>query len=110
MALLRSSESPEFSIKRLKQSMTSMASLRASESPECVKKPLDQSKTSMASLHASESVKKRLEQSKMSMASLRTKAVSVENAILHLHLQINKGLHYVCTVCHRMIYKLSVRA
>ncbi len=74
MASLRSSESPEFSLKRLKQSMTSMASLRASESPECVKKPLDQSKTSMASLRASESpecAKNRLKQSKTSMASLR---------------------------------------
>ena len=113
MASLRASESPECVKKRLDQSKTSMVSLRASESPECAKNRLDQSKTSMASLRASEPsecVKKRLDQSKISMASLRTKIVSVENAMLNFHVQINEGPDYVCTVCHRMMYKLSVSA
>ena len=113
MASLHASESPECAKKRLDQSNLSMASLRASESPECAKKCLDQSKISMASLRASESpecAKKRLDQSKISMASLRTKTVSVENAMLRFHVQINEGPDYVCTVCHRMMYKLSVGA
>ena len=113
MVTLRASESPEYLKNRSDQSKISMASLRASESPECVKKRLDQSKISMASLRASESpecAKKRLDQSKISMASLRTKTTSVENAMLRFHVQINEGPEYVCTVCHRMMYKLSVGA
>ena len=111
MASLRASESPEALSKRNLQSKIAMASLRASESPEALSKRNIQSKIAMASLRASESPhvsSKRKLQSRDCVIVKRCKVLSLEQAILDFYAIIKEGPDFVCTVCHRMMYRLAV--
>ena len=111
MASLRASESPEAASKRTNQSRIGMASLRASESPEAASKCTNQSRVGMASLRASESPEtalKRKEQSWICMSSIRNRVLSIDEAIDRFRLKIRQGPDFVCTVCHRMMYRLGV--
>ena len=45
---------------------------------------------------------------KEAMASKRKRSMSVEHAILSFHHDINNGPDFVCTCCHRMMYRKSV--
>ena len=111
MASLRASESVEAASKRKDQNRIAMASLRASESQEAASKRTNQSRVAMASLRASEppeAALKRKEQSWICMSRKRNMVLSIDEAIDCFCLKIRKGPDFVCTVCHRMMYRLGV--
>ena len=91
-----------------------MASVRAAESSEQTLQRQQQNKQHMASVRAAESSEQTLhrqQQNKQHMASVRAakKAnVSIEQAIVSFHSDIKNGPDFVCTCCHRLMYRKSV--
>ena len=75
-------------MERQAQNQQHMASVRASETPE-------------QTLH-------RRQSNKQSMSSMRKRNVSVECAVSAFHSKVKLGPDYVCTCCHRMMYRKSV--
>ena len=65
-----------------------MASLRASESPEAAST--------------------RKEQNRICMTRTRNRVLSIDEVIDGFCLKIRQGPDFVCTVCHRMMYRLGV--
>ena len=64
-----------------------------------------------ASMRASEipnEVLRRKQSNKKAMASKRKNNVPVEHVILSLLHDIKNGADFVCTCCHRMMYRKSV--
>ena len=55
-----------------------------------------------------ESEIRRKQSNKAAMAGKRKRSVSVEHAILSFHHDIKNGPDFVCTCCHRMMYRKSV--
>ena len=108
MASLRQSETREQSMKRQAQNQGRMASLRQSETCEQSMKRQAQNKNYMASIRASETPEQALnrrQSNKQSMSIKRKRNVSVECAVSAFH---SLGPDYVCTCCHRMMYRKSV--
>ena len=111
MASLRAAQSPEAAANRLKQSKVLMASLRATQSPEAAAKRLEQNKVHMAFLRASQSPQEALQhriQQRQRISAFRNQPVSIEAAIIIFNDAINEGPDYVCTVCHRIMCRVSV--
>ena len=42
------------------------------------------------------------------MANARTRTVLIESTIPAFHSEVKLGLEFVCTCCHRMMYRKSV--
>ena len=100
MASMRSSETQEQTLERLEQNRTRIASMRASETQEQTLERLEQKRTHVASMRASETQEQaleRLEQNRTHVASMRASEVKL-------------GPEFVCTCCHRMMYRKSVVA
>ena len=100
MASMRSSETQEQTLERLEQNRTRIASMRASETQEQTLERLEQNRTHVASMRASETQEQtleRLEQNRTHVASMRASEVKL-------------GPEFVCTCCHRMMYRKSVVA
>ena len=111
MASLRQSETCEQSMKRQAQNQEHMASLRQSETCEQSMKRQAQNKEHMASVRASETHEQALNRrasNKQSMSIKRKRNVSVECAVSAFHSEVKLGPDYVCTCCHRMMYRKSV--
>ena len=85
---MASCETCEDTLKRQAQNKEHMASVRASETPD-------------QTLH-------RRQSNKQSMSSTRKRNVSVEHAVSAFHSKVKFGPDYVCTCCHRMMYRKSV--
>ncbi len=65
----------------------------------------------MVSLRANEDVESsinRVTQSRLRMQQTRHKLLSIDEAMSVFHAKIKEGPDYVCTVCHRMMYRLGV--
>ncbi len=85
--------------------------IKVGESPEALSKRKAQSKNSMASLRATElpqASSKRKAQTCDCVLAKRHKFVSLEQTILDFYAVIKEGPDFVCTVCHRMMYRLAV--
>ena len=115
MASVRATESSEQTLHRQQQNKQHMASVRATESSEQTLHRQQQNKQHMASVRATESSEQTLhrqQQNKEHMASVRAakkvNEVSIEEAIVSFHSDIKNGPDFVCTCCHRLMYKKSV--
>ena len=113
-ASMRAAESSEETLQRQQKNRQHMASVRAAESSEQTLQRQQQNKQHMASVRAAESSEQTLhrqQQNKQHMASVRAakKAnVSIEQAIVSFHSDIKNGPDFVCTCCHRLMYRKSV--
>ena len=111
MATSRANETPEESLKRRKQSISSMIKLREHQLPEVSARQNLNAKFRMKLLRLNDSVEssnKRATQSRLCMQRNRHKLLSIDEAMLAFHAKIKEGPDYVCTVCHRMMYRVGV--
>ena len=113
-ASVRAAESSEQSLHRQQQNKEHMASMRAAESSEQTLHRQQHDREYKASVRAAESSEQSLhrqQQNKEHMASVRAakKAndVSIEQAIVSFHSDIKNGPDFVCTCCHRLMYRKS---
>ena len=108
---MRASETPEQTVNRQMQSRARMTSMRASETPDQTVNRQEQNKLRNARKRASETpvqLLQRKETNKERMLCKRSKCVSVEQAISAFHSEIKAGPDFVCTCCHRLMYKKTV--
>ena len=90
-----------------------MASMRSSETQEQTLERLEQNRTHIASMRASETLHVKLHKrrkNKEAMVNARTRTVLIESAIAVFHSEVKLGPEFVCTCCHRMMYRKSVVA
>ena len=105
----RASETCEEITERREQGRVYKESMRASETCEETTERREQNRTRLASMRAYESHSEMLQRktsNKDNMAKLRQR--TVENAILVFEHEIKLGPDFVCTCCHRMMYRKSV--
>ena len=115
-ASMRKAESSEQTVHTQQQNKEHIASVRATETSEQTLHRQQQSKQHMASVRAAESSEqtfhRQQQQNKEHMASVRAakkvNEVSIEEAIVSFHSDIKNGPDFVCTCCHRLMYKKSV--
>ena len=111
MASMRASETHDQTVNRQKQDKLCKSSMRASETHDQTVNRQEQDKLRKARKRASETpvqVLQRQETNKERMLCKRSKCVSVEQAISAFHSEIKAGPDFVCTCCHRMMYKKTV--
>ena len=111
MASIRQCETREDRLKRRTQNKQHMASVRQCETREKTCNRQAQSKEHMASVRASETPDQTLhrrQSNKQSMSSTRKRNVSIECAVSAFHSKVKFGPDYVCTCCHRMMYRKTV--
>ena len=111
MASVRACATGEETVKRQAQNKQHKASVRACATGEETVKRQAQNKEHMASIRASETPHQTLhrrQRNKQSMSSTRKRNVSVECAVSAFHSKVKFGPDYVCTCCHRMMYRKSV--
>ena len=85
--------------------------MRASETCEEKLQRQEQNKTRMARISASETCEQTLqrqEQSRTRVASTREHSVTLEAALSTFQSEVKLGPNFVCTCCHRMMYRKSV--
>ena len=107
----RANETPEQSLERTKQNKSNMTKLRQLQLPDVSARQNLNAKFRMASVRTNEDVESsinRVTQSRLRMQQSRHKLLSIDEAMLAFHAKIKEGPDYVCTVCHRMMYKLGV--
>ena len=130
-ASMRASETHEQTLRRQEQNRTRMASMiasethqktllrqehdricmRASETHEQTLLRQEQNRTRMASMIASETREqtlRRQEQDRTHRANKKNRSLLVEDAIAAFRSEIKLGPDFVCTRCHRMMYRKSV--
>ena len=111
MASMRASETFEQTVHRQEQNQTHMASMRASETFEQTVHWQQQDRVHKASIRATETpseMMQRKHSNKERMSNKRRKSVSVEYAISAFHSEVQFCPDFVCTCCHRMMYRKSV--
>ena len=111
MASMRAFDTQEQTLERQEQNKIRMVSMRASETQEQTLERQEQSKIRMASMRASETSNKmkcRKQSNMESMANRRSKNVNVKDAISLFQSDVKLGPDFVCTCCHRMMYRKSV--
>ena len=108
MMSTRASETCEETTERREQGRVYKESMRASETCEETTERREQNRTRLASMRAYESHSEMLQRKTDNMAKLRQRTVTVENAILVFEHEIKLGPDFVCTCCHRMMYRKSV--
>ena len=113
-ANLRANESSEQTLHRQQQDKEHKANLRANESSEQTLHRQQHSREHMANLRAIESSEQTLHRQqqdrehKASLRSAKKTTKSVEQAIVYFHTEIKNGPDFVCTCCHRLMYRNSV--
>ena len=108
---VRACETPEQTVTRQEQNRTRMASVRACETPEKTVSRNEQEKLRKSQKRALEKPDQVLERKKADKGRKlckRSRHVSVEEAISAFHSETRIGPDYVCTCCHRMMYRKSV--
>ena len=111
-ASFRANETPEQASQRKQQNKSTMMISRVVQSPQATARQNLSAKFRMASLRASEDVQssiRRKTQSRLCMERSRHKVLLIDEAMLVFHAKIKEGPDYVCTVCHRMMYRSGVR-
>ena len=110
-ASVRASETHEQTSLRQEQDRICTASMRASETHEQTLLRQEQDRICTASMIASEAREqtlRRQEQDRTHRANKRKRSLLVEDAIAAFHSEIKLGPDFVCTCCHRMMYRKSV--
>ena len=111
MVISRGNETPEQTSERKKQNQSNMKTSKDCQSQEVSAIQNLNAKFRMASLRATEDVVSsinRITQSRLCMQGTRHKVLSIDEAMLAFHAKIKEGPDYVCTVCHRMMYRVGV--
>ena len=111
MKLRRVLESESEKSLRKAKDMLHKASKRALETHEQTLQRRESNRKCTASMRASETVEQtlqRLESDRKRKANIQKRNVSIEQAILSFHSEIKNGPEFVCTCCHRMMYRKSV--
>ena len=111
MAKKRSLESAAETIYRQEQNRAQMAKNRSLESAAETIHRQEQNRALMAKKRSLESAAEtiyRQEQNRALMAKKRSKNIFVDDAITTFLLKAKMGPDYVCTCCHRMMYKQNV--
>ena len=111
MVSMRASETCEQTLHRQEQDRVRKMSMRASETCEQTLHRKEQDKVRKMSMRASETpdeMMHRKQRNKKAMTNKRKANVSVEHAIDAFHSEIKFGPNYVCTCCHRMMYRKNV--
>ena len=113
-ANMRTTESSEQTLHR-QQNREHMANMRATESSERTLRRQQNDKENKASTRAAETKEQTLhrqQQNRDNMANLRAAKkqcdVSLQQAIVSFHSDIKNGPDFVCTCCHRLMYRKSV--
>ena len=104
-------ESPSQRMARREQNKTYTASKRALESPSERMARREQHRTYSAKKKALESPSQRMarrEQERIYAAKKRAMNISIDNAIATFYSKAKMGPDYVCTICHRLMYKQTV--
>ena len=107
----RGNETPKQTSERRKHNRSNMETLRDCQSQEVSAIQNLNAKFRMTSLRATEDVVSsinRITQSRLCMQGTRHKVLSIDEAMLAFHAKIKEGPDYICTVCHRMMYRLGV--
>ena len=114
-ACKRAAESSEQTLHRQQQNKEYMASVRAAESSEQTLHRQQHDREYKASVRAAESSEQTLHRQqhdreyKASVrAAKKANDVSIEQAIVSFHSDIKNGPDFVCTCCHRLMYRKSV--
>ena len=113
VASMRASEIQEQTLERLEQKRTHVASMRASEIQEQTLERLEQNRMRITSMRASETSDVKLHKrrkNKEAMVNARIRTVLIESAIAAFHSEVKLGPEFVCTCCHRMMYRKSIVA
>ena len=114
MASVRAAESSEQTLHRQQNNQQHMASMRAAESSEQTWHRQQNDREYKASMRAAESSEQTLHRQqndreyKASMKPAKKVYVSTEQAIVSFHSDIKNGPDFVCTCCHRLMYRKSV--
>ena len=113
-ACKRAAESSKQTLHRQQKNQQHMASMRAAESSEQTWHRRLNDREYKASMRAAESSKQTLHRQqndreyKASMRAAKKVYVSTEQAIVSFHSNIKNGPSFVCTCCHRLMYRKSV--
>ena len=114
-ASVRAAESSEQTLHRQQNDREYKASVRAAETSEQTLQRQQQNKEHMASVRAAESSEQTLQRQqhdreyKASVrAAKKANDVSIEQAIVSFHSDVKNGPDFVCTCCHRLMYRKSV--
>ena len=110
-AIRIASESPDKTLVRQERDRTCKAIRIASESPNKTLARQERDRKCKAAKKASESPAETLarqERDRACKAAKRSLHLSIEEAISNFQSQIKFGPDFVCTCCHRMMYKQSV--
>ena len=108
---IRKCETRGKALKRQAQHKQHMASVRQCETHDQTMERQAQNQQHTASVRASETPEQTLnrrQSNKQSMSIKRKRNVSVECAVSAFHSKVKLGPDYVCTCCHRMMYRKSV--
>ena len=111
MASTRASETVEETVARKTRDRVHKASMRATETVEETVARQTQDKLCRSRKRALESPEQMLlrkQTNKEHMSCKRSKGVSVEEAITAFHSETKAGPDFVCTCCHRMMYRKTV--
>ena len=111
-ACKRVSESSEQTLHKQQQNKEHMASVRAAESSEQTLQRQQHDREYKASVRAAESSEQTLQKQQhdrenkaSARAAKKANDVSVEQAIVSFHSDIKNGPDFVCTCCHRLMYR-----
>ena len=111
---MRAAESSEQTLHRQQKNQQHMASMRAAESNEQTLRRQQKNQQHMASMRAAESSEQTLRRQqndreyKASVRAAKKANVSTEQAIVSFHSDIKNEPDFVCTFCHRLMYRKSV--
>ena len=98
-------------VQRQEQNRACMAKKRASETMVEMVQRQEQDQACKAKKRASETrveMVQRQEQNRARIAKKRALVVPMEKCIADFHSKIKQGPEFVCTCCHRMMYKQTV--
>ena len=107
----RASETPDEALHRQESDRARTAKKRASETPDKALRRQESDRARNArkrAIESSEDYSQRKKINRTAMTNKRSKSVSVESAVSSFHAEVKFGPDFVCTCCHRMMYRKSV--
>ena len=110
-AIKRASETPDEALRRQESNRTCTAKKRALETQDealCRRECDTAHAAGKRALESSEDYSQRKQSDRAAISKRRSKSVSIECAISAFHAEVKFGPDFVCTCCHRMMYRKSV--
>ena len=107
----RALETPDEALHRQESDRACTANKRALETPDEALRRQESDRARNArkrAIESSEHYSQRKKINRTAMTNKRSKSVSVESAVSSFHAEVKFGPDFVCTCCHRMMYRKSV--